>query len=79
MLVGAAFWLAACSGFIDAPLPNRPAFGISLGSLDKRAPDASRIFLPARARDGSATAAHAIAALLNFASAATGITALAKG
>lgn len=55
--------------FFDALLPGRPTFGISLGSLDKREPNGRRIFLPTRAREGSAAAAHAIDGLLNFANA----------
>lgn len=62
--------------FFDGLLPRRPTFGISLGSVDKRRfpagtaiPIAERIFLPIGAQQGSATAAHAISGLANFASA----------
>lgn len=55
--------------FFDSLLPGRPTFGISLASVDKRNPEAPRVFLPGNARQGSATAAHAIVGLLNFAGA----------
>jgi predicted acylesterase/phospholipase RssA len=55
--------------FFDALLPGRPTFGISLASVDKRNLEAPRVFLPGNARQGSATAAHAIVGLLNFAGA----------
>ncbi|WP_411034083.1 hypothetical protein [Shinella sp. BYT-45] len=55
--------------FFDALLPGRPTFGIALGSLDERVPDAPRVFLPTGIRQGSATAAHAIVGLLDFANA----------
>ena len=55
--------------FFDSLLPGRPTFGISLGSVDKRDPGAPRVSLPGNAREGSATAAHAIIGLLNFAGA----------
>lgn len=59
--------------FFDALLPRRPTFGISLGSIDKREfptgtpiPPAARVFLPIRAGQGAASAAHAITGLMNF-------------
>ncbi|PTM97363.1 patatin-like phospholipase family protein [Mycoplana dimorpha] len=55
--------------FFDSILPGRPTFGISLGSVDRRNPSATRVVLPRLARDGSATAAHAIHGLANFGSA----------
>jgi len=55
--------------FFDRLLPGRPTFGISLGSLDPRAPEGRRIVLPVAARSGALLPAHPIGGLLNFAGA----------
>lgn len=55
--------------FFDRLLPGRPTFGISLGSLDPRAPQGRRIVLPVAARAGALLPAHPIGGLLTFAAA----------